>query len=232
MKLEQIKNTLLATQAKNEVVANNLANIQTTGYKKDVMFVEYLEKTDDIKATVTTRHSQGKLLDTQNPLDIAISGDGFFTIETPEGERYSRNGHFSLDAEGAIITGAGDYVLGESGRVYVPSEDGKPGDITISTEGEIFYRDSRLDKFQIVSVADPGTLEKTGNGYFKASDPALVEPALKVSILQGKLEESNVNPIDEMVQLIEIQRQYESLQRTIRSLDMALGRTVNDIPRY
>ncbi|MFQ6604268.1 MAG: flagellar hook-basal body protein [Fidelibacterota bacterium] len=232
MKLEQIKNTLLATQAKNEVVANNLANIQTTGYKKDVMFVEYLEQSDTVKSTVKTSHAQGKFLDTKNSLDLAISGAGFFAIETPEGERYSRNGHFALDAQGAVVTGSGDYVLGEAGRIYLPSEDSKPGDITISSEGDIFYRDTQLDTLKIISVTDPGTLKKTGDGYFMAGPETEIQPASNHAVLQGKLEESNVNPIDEMVQLIEIQRQYESLQRTIRSLDMALGRAVNDIPRY
>ena len=232
MELENIKNTMLANLTKNEVVANNLANVQTNGYRKDTLFIEYMQNELTIKSSISTDFSQGRLTDTHNPLDIALQGPGFFTIETQDEEYYTRDGHFAVGNSGELLTSSGDYIMGLSGRIYLSTDGNKPADISINQQGDIYLDKEYLDTLKIVDVANKEALKKIGAGYYSidpAGDITLVENA---NIIQGNLEESNVNPINEMIQLIDLQRQYESLHRTIRSIDTALGKAANDISRY
>ena len=232
MELENIKNTMLANLTKNEVVANNLANVQTNGYKKDILFIEYMQNRMTMKSKISTDFNQGRLKETHNPLDVALQGPGFFTIETQDGDYYTRDGHFAVGKGGELLTSSGDYVLGQSGRLYISTDGNKPAEVSINQQGDIYIDKEYLDTLKIVDVADKDALKKVGAGYYSIESDADITTVENANVMQGNLEESNVNPINEMIQLIDLQRQYESLYRTIRSIDTALGKAANDISRY
>lgn len=232
MELENIKNTMLANLTKNEVVANNLANVQTNGYKKDILFIEYMQDQMTIKSKISTDFNQGRLKETHNPLDVALRGPGFFTIETQDGEYYTRDGHFSVGNSGELLTSSGDYVLGQSGRIYISKDGTKPAAVSINQQGDIYIDKEYLDTLKIIDVENKDALKKVGAGYYSIEPDVDIATIENVNVMQGNLEESNVNPINEMIQLIDLQRQYESLHRAIRSIDSALGKAANDISRY
>ena len=234
LKLTELKNTMIAQTHKNSVVANNLANVNTTGFKRDVMFFEVLKKneTPEVQMKVETDFSQGPLRQTNNPLDLAISGRGFFTIDTGDGEAYTREGHFTVDEGGILKTSDGNPVLGRGGWINLSIDGIKVGEVTINTRGEIFMGDELIDTLKITDFDSYSDLKKAGGNLFVAGENVIPRELEDPVILQGKLEGSNVNPVREMIDLIEIQRQFESSQRAVRTIDSALRKAANDISRY
>jgi len=232
--LTNLKQALSGQLDKNNVVANNLANINTIGFKKDFVFFDYLNK--NIKNGKGEHQrvdfEQGPLRQTSNPLDLALSGKGFFAVETDEGTGYTREGHFKLDPEGVLRDSAGRAILGESGPVTIIGKDIKPGSITITQDGEVYADEQFIDRLQIVDFEKDSDLRKMGANLFMADGKAYPIQVAHPNIHQGFLEESNVNPADEMIQLIEIQRQFESMQRMVRSLDEVFRSAASRVGRY
>lgn len=234
----------LTNEHRMNAIANNLANINTVGYKRDAMafrdtfvmfahdqIMEPIAHTRSEKlfpephhaarprlAVSQTDFEQGGLKGTGGPLDLAISGDGFFKIRTPQGDFYSRNGHFRLDAEGTLITEQGFQVLGDGGEIVIP-----PGisNLTIAEDGRIFGDGLELGQIGLVSVEDPGVnLEKMGGNLFKArNDAELAEEVAEGAMFQGFLEMPNVDVVYEMVNMIEAQRQFEAYQKVMQTSD-------------
>jgi flagellar basal-body rod protein FlgF len=155
----------------------------------------------------------GELKQTGNPLDMAISGRGYFVVETPEGPRYSRNGHFRLNADGQLVTQDGFAVLDAQSRpIQLDSQDQT---ITVSPDGTVALGAGAATRLQIVGFANEYNLRPVGSGLYETEEPA--QPAPKAAVLQGMLESSNVEPILEINQMIELSRTYEATQRLLET---------------
>jgi len=232
----------LTQEHRLSVIANNLANVNTTGYKQDRMafkdvFVRYAH--DAIRepilnirdealfpeprymaknriALAQIDFSQGSLKQTGNALDVAISGEGFFKVQTADGdEYYSRDGAFLLSPEGLLINSNGDRVLGQGGPVAIP-----PGQtVEIDGRGNIRVDGNLVDTLQVVNVDNPHGLEKVGNNHFrpKAAGAAGEIPADGATVAQGFLEAPNVEVVTEMVNMIEVQRGFEAYSKLIQN---------------
>lgn len=239
LKLTELKNAMIAQTYKNDVVANNLANVNTVGYKRDMMFYQILDTNMESKLQMKTEtdFSQGPLKQTNNPLDFAISGAGFFTIEMDGKIAYTRDGHFTVDQEGILKTTSGRPVLGQGGWINISRDGLKIGEISVSARGDI-YTDSQLvdsyliDTLRITDFDTYSNLKKVGENLFIAEEGVNPNELDEPTIIQGKLEGSNVSPVTEMIKLIELQRSFESSQRAIRTIDTALGRAVREISRF
>lgn len=205
-----------------DVVANNIANINTYGYKADgSLFEEYLSSSarSDSGNRISYVRDRGVWHDmtagaierTGNPLDVAIDGDAFFAVQTPRGERYTRNGALHLDAAGQLVTSEGDPVLGTSGPITLQRNDRQ---ISISPDGTISVRngssnaDTARGKLRLVSFAKPQQLQKDGGSTFKPGAGDAPQETTKATVEQGAIEKSNVRGVVEMARMIEITRAY------------------------
>jgi flagellar basal-body rod protein FlgG len=232
--LERLKHAMAAETFKNDLVSNNMANINTTGYKRDVMFMDLLDNFDtnyDNK-NVLTEFTQGTMKETGNPLDVALSGKGFFVVENNGKEYYTRDGHFTVDRDGLLVNSEGFNVMGQGGLINVSLDGAKTGDFSISKLGEIFVNDEYIDMLKIVDFEDYSQLNKEGVNLFSPKDNVKPYEPEMFLVLQRHLEGSNVNSVNEMVELISLQRNFESTQKAVRTLDEALGKAANDIGRY
>ncbi|MDA9207965.1 flagellar hook-basal body complex protein [Octadecabacter sp.] len=196
------------------VVANNIANLSTTGYRSEgVIFSEHvsaLGRNDESLSMATaagrnTLVSQGALAQTGGSFDLAIEGDGYFLIETPEGERLTRAGAFTPNENGDLVTPEGYRVLDAGGApVFIPTGAGPVG---IAPDGTVSAGGQPVGQVGLVVPSDPLEMVREGGVRFRADSG--VEPALEGRMLQGFLEESNVDPILEITRMIEVQRAYE-----------------------
>ena len=219
-----------------QVLAHNIANLSTTGFRREgLLFSEYMRNLDGedepLSMAAANAHqtylTQGAVTMTGGTLDLAIEGDGFFLIETPQGERLTRAGHFSTDASGEMVTPDGFRLLDLGGApVFIPAD---AGPISIARDGTVSAGGQPLAQIGLVQPEDPATLTRASGTLHAASGPVL--PVEGGVVLQGFLEESNVNPISEMARMIEVQRAYEAGQKfldredeRIRSVVQTLGR--------
>jgi flagellar basal-body rod protein FlgF len=224
-----------------EVIANNLANINSTGFKKDRVFVEMLNRSgaassdsrDDLTG-VTVRKAvdftQGSLQPTGNTFDLAIEGNGFFAVETPKGMRLTRNGHFRLNADGSLVTAEGFAVQGENGAVVIPNMDKRQAaNLTVNEAGEILADKEPLAQLRIVNVAAPDQLAKDHEALFTTTEGqlALTVPRDQIHVRQGFLEESNVEGLQEMIAMIELSRGFDTDQKIIQSQDATMDRSMD-----
>ncbi len=227
-----------------DVVANNLANINTTGFKRDELFWNELEKRIKVRqfnkfegaahipATGDTiDFSQGSLKSTGRPFDVAISGDGLFSVQTPRGEAYTRDGRFTLNQDGILVNQDGMSVLGEGGEIEIDLQTTTPSQVVINDQGEVLVDGAIVDKLKVVSIDDPAAFTKIGGNLYGRNGRGQAPPVETVSLRQGFLEDSNVNPVEEMVRMIEIFHFYQTGQKMIQSQDRLLNRVVNDLGR-
>lgn len=219
------------------VIANNMANMNTTAYKGEkMMFVDHLVKskggdrlTGEKLAYVRDiaqyqDFSEGAIVQTHNDLDVALHGDGFFVVETPQGARYTRNGHFQLNEEGKLITSDGHAVLSDAGQplFFAPNES----QIDISRDGTVSTSNGALGRLDVVKFENSQLLQKEPNGLYTTSGEAT--PLEDPHVIQGSLEGSNVNPMIEMTKMIESQRAYTSIKSFIDKEDQRM-RKVNEL---
>ncbi|SHH19677.1 flagellar hook-basal body protein [Tepidibacter thalassicus] len=173
---------------------------------------------------IQTNFSLGQLIPTNNKLDFAIKGEGFFKIQTKSGIRYTRDGSFLINDKGQLVTQDGNYVLGKNGVITL-SEDFK-----VTSDGKLYVDDSYVDQLDIVNVLNVNALRKEGNNLYKVEDNVNPnEEQFKGELIQGSLEGSNVSSINEMVDMISVLREYESDQKVIKAYDDMLGKAVNEI---
>jgi flagellar basal-body rod protein FlgF len=217
-----------------EVIANNIANVNTTGFKSDQsLFEEYLtsgahednftgndRKVSYVQDRGTYRDfSQGSLQQTANPLDVAIDGEAFLAVQTAGGERYTRDGNLQLNGQGQLVTEGGDLVLGNSGPIVFQPTD---HDINISPDGTITVveANARIDtvrgKLRLVSFTDAQSLLKQGSNLYAAANAAAAQPDLKATVKQGYVEKSNVNSVAEMGRMIEVSRTYSQIANILQ----------------
>lgn len=232
---------LLPRDMEQEVAANNLANINTIGYKKDaVHFKRLLDERlsldslhggeSDVSNSEETliNFSQGELQPTDVKTDLAIDGDGFFAIQTPEGLRFTRNGNFTLNEESQLVTKSGNLVMGQGGPIQLFR-----GDFEVKKNGEIFQNGTMIDQLDIVTFPKPLPLKKAGEGLFVLTVPN-IRPmeSENFTIHQGFLEGSNVNAISEMVKMITNDKNFQAGQKAIQAQDQTLGKVINQTARY
>jgi flagellar basal-body rod protein FlgF/flagellar basal-body rod protein FlgG len=220
----------IALQRELDVVANNVANLNTSGYKSDnSVFQEYLmpiaqanqflapDRQLSFVQDRATWHDlgQGPLQQTGNPLDVAIEGDAFLVVQTPGGERYTRNGALQINAAGELVTSDGFRLAGENGPIVLQPND---QNVTIAQDGTITVReganatiDAVRGKLRLVSFAQPQRLQKDGTSTFLAPPGVQPAPATSSRVVQGAIEKSNVRSVAEMSRLIEITRSYTAI---------------------
>jgi flagellar basal-body rod protein FlgG len=212
-----------------DIVANNLANLNTTGFKRELPFSEIIARYNDENIKQLTDFTQGTLLSTNNPLDLALTGDGFFTLETPSGNEYTKKGQFQINEEGYLVNEQGNKVLGESGPISLSGveldEDNK---ITVSKDGTIKIGDKIIDELQIVKLNESGPLIRKQGLNFGTETGTYVEAEKETyEVHQGYVEESNVNPVLEMQAMININKEFESTQKVISAIDQSLAKVVD-----
>jgi flagellar basal-body rod protein FlgF len=223
-----------ALQRELDVVANNIANLNTTGFKADgAVFSEFLRNNGQFvppeqRASLVwdrmTWHDmgQGTIQTTGNPLNVAIDGDGMLVVQTARGERYTRNGALQISNTGELVTIGGDKVLGENGPIILQPTD---RDIVINKDGTIKVRegislnsDSTRGKLRLVTFANPQALQKDGASTFAAPNGLVPQPVpdARANVLQGALEKSNVRPVIEMSRMIELTRTYTEVSTMLQ----------------
>lgn len=217
-----------------EIVTNNMANAATYGFKQDgIGFRDFLVSEMNQKPQpmdgrdmtyvdkVFTDHDAGAMMETGNPLDVAINGTGFFSLE---GGKYTRAGNFKLDPEGFLTTANGTKVLGEGGPIQLPLS----AKVDIGGTGDILADGQIVDRLLIAQFDDTTKLAKVGDTAFQ-TDEAPLPPAS--SVVQGVLETSNVNIVKEMVSMINLNREYEMNSKMLQTLDDEASKVVNDMAR-
>lgn len=228
---------MLPRQYQLDVIANNLANMNTVGYKKDKLFyrrlVDAMEPAKNDPDQINrideiTDFSTGNIRQTGNPLDLAIVGDGFFMIQTPDGDVFTRNGNFTLDPNGRLVTQDGYAVMGSGGEIQLAGND-----FRITEDGKIMVNDEVVDSLRIVKFEDTTLLKKIGSSYFMDEDEAgMVDVSPdQIQVRQGFLEGSNVSGIEEMTQMINLYRQFELGEKTITTQDRTLDKLINEAGR-
>jgi flagellar basal body rod protein FlgG len=221
-----------ATQAlrywerRQEVVSNNLANADTTGFKGERVFASLLQGSQGsvVAPQRATDYRSGALTTTDAPLDLALEGDGFFVVRTPAGERLTRGGSFRLDANGMVTDLEGNALLGDGGPITVP-----PGKIEIRKDGVVRVEGKEVGRLRVETVP-PGTQLQHDAGTRFLPDPTrtAMDPAAR-RVRQGTLEASNVDSVGSLVDLINIQRSYAAVQSTVKTFDGVMGTIANEI---
>lgn len=263
---------MIALQESMNSISQNLSNVNTDGYKRETAvmkaFPEMLSRriNDDgqvkfplgsfdkapIAGKIGTgveynesyiRFEQGSLSQTEGQFDFALEGDGFFSIETPNGIRYARNGKFTISGDGFVVDNNGNYLLGEEGRLQVARNNfkvDKEANITINPTipydgfttviGNEWQPEQSLGKLKIVDFKHSRYLVREGNHlYAESKFSGKAQDLEKPRVLQGFLEKSTVQPVDEMVRMIEVQRLYEANQKVIQTTDDLLSQAVNKV---
>lgn len=218
-----------------DVIANNIANMNTAAYKNQrMLFEEYL-----VKPAAETRLSfvqdvsvfrelaAGEMRPTNNPLDLAINGDGYFVVETDGGERYTRNGQFRLDAEGTLVTAAGDPVLDIDSQPILL--DPNERELTIARDGTVSGALGPIAQIAVVDFDDPYQLKALGGSLYETDQQP--QPVDNAALVQGMIEGSNVQPIVEMTKLTTLARSYQSTQRLIENDHDLRRRTIRALGR-
>jgi flagellar basal-body rod protein FlgG len=271
---------MAAQMHRMDTIANNLANVDVTGYKRDTAIskafpelllrrmndngvykfpfgsAEYPPVVGMIGTGVEmneayTVFSQGAFKETNNVFDIALEGEGFFTIQTPDGERYTRNGTFLINGEGILVTKEGHPVLGEQGiirlkkhnfivdkqgRVFQNKTFADDPERLVSMEENEWENTELLDKLKIVNFERVRYLKKQGSSMWasnrESGEAFLQETGGTTKVYQGFLEGSNVNSVTEMVRMIEVNRAYEANQKLIQSEDYLSGKLINDAAKF
>ncbi len=240
---------MLTTNTAIDTLANNLANVNTVGFKANRLSYQtfpemMLNKVENNEKTAIgslvngsqiygsyVNFAPGGIQQTGNPLDLAIHGNGFFHVKTADGTSlYTRAGNFTMDSNGYLVTPGGEFVQGQSGNIQLNMADGP---FTISENGTISAKGQNVNQIGLVEFQDKQTLQKLSDNLYQATSASVVSTDPPKSVIQqGALEQSNVNPISELVNNIQGMRLYEALQKNIHMHNDALGKTVNEVGRY
>jgi flagellar basal-body rod protein FlgG len=242
---------MLVQRSKMDVITNNITNVNTLGYKQDALLSRsfrdmlisrmndpaVLNQTSEVGPLgtgthideITTSFAQGTPQQTGLATDLCITGDGFFVVNTAQGERYTRAGNFSLDGEGYLVDASGNRVQGDGGDIQLESDRfyvGEGGNIVNLDTG------AEVGTLKIVTFEDPQNLRKQGDNLFFNYGGAGAQDAETVSVMQGYIETSNVNTAQEMVDMIITTRAYETSQSVARMIDETLELAVNSIAQF
>ena len=267
---------MIAQQARLDVVANNLANVDKTGFKKDLtlfkafpdMLIRRINESglgitpagsyDNMPFVgklgtgvevneVYTEFTQGSLQRTENSFDMALEGQGFFAVMTERGERYTRDGSFTINQEGIVVNHNGYPVMGENGIIRVQKNNfivNERGEVVVNEGISLDPRDPVgmdsnnwsdpvvIDRLRLVDFENIREIKKEGDSLYRETEfSGPPRPPGQLKVVQGFLEKSNVNIVREMVDMIEVQRSYEANQKSITTHDQTLGKLINEIIR-
>ncbi len=218
--------SLAMLERRQQVLANNLANVNTSGFKRDMVFAQLV---GDAVAATSTRVdlSAGTVSESSNPLDLAMEGDGFFVVGTEQGERHVRGGNFRLDADGRIVDHSGNALLAESGELTIPLKSA--GAITIDGTGMVSTDGRALGRLRVERVAAGANPQHEGGVRFLPDASREPVPPMDRRVKQGFIEESNVNPMEAMTSMLQVLHRFGAAQKTISTLDAVRGIAVNDL---
>ena len=215
-------------------VTNNLANADTVGYKsRRTAFAQALARAGvdpaatEVVGSLSLDLTQGPLLQTGRPLDVALDGEGFFVLETPDGPLYTRNGAFRTNASNQLVDAAGNLVAGESGPIVIPPSASQE-QVHVGRDGTIYADGQAIGKLRMVRFEDPSVLTPRSSGAFVADDGASPQTA-SPAVQQGFREGSNVSVVEEMVKLITISRMYEANMKTLSATQDERLRSLLDV---
>jgi len=208
-----------------EIIANNLANVNTTGFKRGIPFSEVINQYGDVQVKSVTDYQQGNSVETKNPLDLYLNGNGLFAVQTANGVELTRNGKFTISEDGYLTDENGNHVLGKNGEINLDGKMfGNNKSITIAKDGEIKVGDTPVDKLLITKLDKSRDIEKVDGSHLVYKDGPFEElPDNEYEIQQGYLEESNSNPITELETMIKISNDYQTNQKMVQFLDESLG---------
>ncbi len=218
----------IALQRQMDVVANNIANINTTGFKAETMLYEefvmpvardkdfaLLDQQLSFTQDWATIHdlAPGSIVQTGNPLDVALSGEGFLAVQTPEGERWTKSGALQINAEGTLVDFDGHPVMGDGGEITF---DAGETDIMIDSTGAISSSAGAKGRLRVVEFDNPQELARAGDNLFSGGEP---QAAVETRVVQGAIEKSNVSGVGEMTEMIRVQRAYQSIASMVQRQD-------------
>jgi len=220
------------------VVSNNLANASTVGFKAEIPYTrpfaeelaQLMSPTDDSPGVHLTRPvfstaletSAGAVKVTNNPLDMALDGQGYFVVATDQGERYTRQGTFHLDPTGRLVTSEGHPVLGHSGEIQLTNNAPQ-----IDKQGNIRENGKVIAQLRVANIEDSSQLIRQGEGLYSVAESTQIEENNSINVRQGFIETANVVPMKEMVRMIETVRHFETSQKILRSYDAMMDRAIN-----
>ena len=227
-----------------QILSNNLANINTAGFKEDRAVFRIPEQglnpgtggndpssispasfSSVIPMTTQTNYARGPIQRTGNPLDLAIESEGFFSVQTDQGVRYTRNGSFTINPEGVLSTHDGNPIIGEGGEITIDGSE-----VRFDGSGNVVVDGVVADKLRIVTISEPAALQKIGQSLFQLDETKGAEEPLEYGgVQQGFLEGSKVNAVKDMTELIEVQRGYESYQKMIKTMDEMASRVISGV---
>lgn len=239
---------MINQQKKVEVIANNIANAHTPGYKRDDVasrsfhdeLILRIEKGDKNKVRevgplnhgvyveeVVTSFRDGAINESNETTHMAIQGEGFFTVLTQQGERYTRDGSFHINQGGLLVTAEGLPVVGQAGQpIYIGDQP-----FEVDRAGNVIIGGNIVNQLQLINFGDFSKLEKIGNNLFQNTDPDNDVIDFGGEVLQGYLETSNADPANEITNMIVASRSYESSQKIVQMMDEILGKAVNEVGR-
>ncbi|MGZ6021200.1 MAG: flagellar basal-body rod protein FlgF [Rhizomicrobium sp.] len=209
----------LASSRSMDVIANNLANVSTPAFQREEpTFQEYVVNVQPVEGQSGPQQlsfvqdtglvrdlSEGRMDTTGAPFDLAIHGKGFFVVQTANGDRYTRNGHFSLDSSGQIVTSNGDPVQGDGGPITITPDD---GEVHIAADGTVSGKTGQIGRVRVVDFANPRLLSKQGASLYSTDQSPVTADNFKLQ--SGMLEASNVQPVIEISHMIEVMRAYQA----------------------
>jgi flagellar basal-body rod protein FlgF len=226
----------LAVRDQMETIANNVANMSTNAYKGErTLFHKYMSGPTGPNQQIIfpqlkgifRETNEGAISTTGNSLDVALRGKGFLVIDTPQGQRFTRDGHLSLNSKNQIVTQQGYPVLGSNNRPMTVPQDA--GSITIATDGTVSAGEVQVGQLKLVAFDNEQRLVRTGDGLYNTDAPQ--NRATDVEVLQGQLEGSNIQPVLEITRMIEASRIYQSAQKIVNSEDERIRNAIERLAK-
>lgn len=231
-------------QRSQDVTADNLANLNTPGFKGNKLFYRlFKENVDGREVTKSVpmtqvNLNQGVLEPTGNEFDLGINGDGFFTVEQDGETLLTRDGRFRLNQDGILVNSNGAKVMGSGGEIQLSEfivnqgSGGSAPTLEIAKDGTIRVNERQIDKLQLVKVEDPAQLQRKGSSYFTVNDSGALIQEDMGTVMQGYYEKGNVEPLNEMVDMMRNMQMFESQQRAMRTSDDLLSRVSTQLGKY
>ena len=220
--IENTARALSHWHVRHQAMSNNLANAATSGFKGERVFGEIMADRT-LESGSRTDLQQGQLTYTGSPLDVALVGEGYLVVGTPQGDRLARGGSFELDANSRLVDDRGFAVMGERGELILP-----PGEVEVGHDGSIRVDQALIGRLRVVSIpAETGLVHEGGSRFAAPVDSwSTIRPEDR-DIRQGNLEESNVGPLEGMVEMISIQRAYAAVEKAVEALDGQIATAVD-----
>jgi flagellar basal body rod protein FlgG len=222
-------------ERRQDVIANNLANVSTAGFKAERVFARLLDAQQTATVGTATDLRTGTITTTNAPLDLAMDREGFFVVDTPDGEQWTRGGAFGISDKGVLVDSTGNPVLGQDdehggmkGPITIPSNT---REVRIDSGGAVIADGVQIARMRVERAGSGEHLDHVGNGHFKPSADRSALAIADRSIRQGALEESNVSSMDSMVDLISVQRAYASVQKVLTTIDSVSNLAATEIGR-